>query len=239
MLDSGIEVQRAARQADTSDLVRFKQQMDGLKERLAGPDAKDSGKKLRDACQKFEAVFISKLWQEMRNTVKKEGYLHSKQEDQYLSMFDKDFAEKMAASGGIGLADLIYDQLSEKLKNTSRTTLEGGVKIKPLSAEPIALGNGAEPIALNPETSMTLEQWGGHSAAGVAGESQASAPAASAAQPLSDVEVKARLEVLTRQLESERIKSELLGSGNAVRGYGREGKAAASSNIGREIAKNG
>ncbi|MEF2231362.1 MAG: rod-binding protein [Pseudodesulfovibrio sp.] len=237
MLDSGIDVQLAARQADTSDLVRFKQEMDGLKERLAGPDAKDKTKKLRDACQKFEAVFIGKLWKEMRSTVKKEGYLHSRQEDQYLSMFDRDFAEKMAASGGIGLADLIYDQLSEKLKTTSRDTLEGGVKIKPLGAEPIALDKGAEPIALSGVRPMTLEQWGGR--VDDVGETQAAAATAASTRPLTDVEVKARLETLARQLESERIKGELMDGGNAARQYGRNGKTATGDNIGREIAKNG
>ncbi len=135
MIGSGIDPQLAARQADTKDLVRFKQEMDGLKDRLAG-DGKDSSQKLRQACEKFEAVFISKLWKEMKSTVKKEGYLHSKQEDQYMSMFDREFAEKMSKSGGIGLADMIYDQLSEKLKETSRDALAGGVRIKPVKAEP-------------------------------------------------------------------------------------------------------
>lgn len=232
MLDSGIDVQLAARQADTSDMVRFKRQMDALKERLAGPDAKDQRKQLHQACEKFEAVFISKLWQEMRKTVPREGYLHAKQEEQYLSMFDKDFAEKMASSGGLGLADLIYDQLSEKLKNTSRDTLSGGVEIKPLHQDPIALNAGKGPIPLaEPRTGITLEQWAG-GASGTAGTGGADATASDAtvtdaaagvaadtsgSRPLSDVEVKARLETLVRHLEAERIKSGLLGADRAAK----------------------
>lgn len=141
MISSGIDPQLIAKQVDTKDLVRFKQEMDGLKDRLSG-GKEDNSKQLRQACEKFEAVFISKLWKEMKSTVGKEGYLHSKQEDQYMSMFDREFAEKMAQSGGIGLADMIYDQLSEKLKQTSKEALAGGVRIKPIAAEPMALNRG-------------------------------------------------------------------------------------------------
>ena len=241
MISSGIEAQLAAREADTSDLVRFKQQMDGLKDRLAG-DAGDKSGKLRDACEKFEAVFISKLWKEMRNTVPKEGYLHSKHEDKYLSMFDREFAEKMAAGGGIGLADMIYEQLSEKLKNTSRETLSGGVNVKPLAAEPVPLDRGGEPVALHgkAEEGMTLEQWGGRTAE-LGGDAAADEPAevAVAATPMNDVEVKARLETLARRLEAERIKSGLLGNNQSVKEYGREGRTAPSGEFGREIAQKG
>ena len=80
---------------------------------MAG-DSADKEKQLKTACQNFEAVFISKLWQQMKSTVPKEGYLHSKQEDTYMSMFDKEFSEKMAQAGGIGLSDMIYAQLSER-----------------------------------------------------------------------------------------------------------------------------
>jgi len=240
MLDSGIDVQLAARQADTSDMVRFKRQMDGLKQRLAGDADQNQAKELRQACEKFEAVFISKLWQEMRKTVPKEGYLHGKQEEQYLSMFDRDFAEKMASSGGIGLADMIYDQLSEKLKNTSRTTLEGGVPIKPLHGEEsIALNQSQEPIALKEKPAgMTLEQWGGQRQEGDGSVAETASAAPAEERSLSDVEVKARLETLVRHLESERIKTGLLGSGEAAGAYGRKSGGNAGQ-IGREIAKNG
>ena len=241
MISSGIEVQLAAREADTSDLVRFKQQMDGLKDRLAG-DAGDKSAKLRDACQKFEAVFISKLWKEMRNTVPKEGYLHSKHEDKYLSMFDREFAEKMAAGGGIGLADMIYEQLSEKLKNTQpRDPVRRRERQAPgCRARFPGQGRGTH--------SPARQGGGGHDpgamgAAGTAELGEDEAPeepveVSAAATPMNDVEVKARLETLVRRLEAERIKSGLMGN-TSVREYGREGRTEPSGELGREIAKNG
>lgn len=245
MIGNGVDPQLLAKQAsDTRDIVRFKQEMDGLKSRLAekGPNKEQQ---LRKACENFEAVFISKLWKEMKSTVPKEGYLHSKQEDQYMAMFDRDFAEKMAQSGGIGLADMIYDQLSQKLKETSLNTLGGGVEIKPLEAQPVALDRAKESLPLEKEDKrMTLEDWGGQTSPETAQVAATTAPPVED-KPLrphmSDADVKARLEELSRQLEAERIKEGLLGNTASVktRQYGQDTAAEAEEKLGREIAKIG
>ncbi len=76
--------------------------------------------KLKKACQDFEAVFIGQIWKQMRASVPKEGLLHSKEEESYLSMFDQELSVKMTQSGGIGLSDMLYTNLSERLVNASR-----------------------------------------------------------------------------------------------------------------------
>jgi peptidoglycan hydrolase FlgJ len=81
--------------------------------------------KLKKACQDFEAVFIGQIWKQMRASVPKEGMLHSKEEESYLSMFDQELSLKMARSGGIGLSDMLYANLSERLVNASRDTTSG------------------------------------------------------------------------------------------------------------------
>jgi len=109
----------AAKQAQDTELVALKQQMDRLKGDLTpGPNGKQ---KLRKACTDFEAVFISKMWEQMRATIPKGGMLHSPQEDMYRSMFDRDFSEKMASNGGFGLGDMMYNQLKDKIKDTRKT----------------------------------------------------------------------------------------------------------------------
>lgn len=117
--------------AKNADLVQFKVQMDGLKKRLANAPSEEE--ELQKACRDFEAVFIGKLWEQMEKSVPKEGYLHSKQEGMYKSMFNKEFSESMADAGGIGLADMLYDQLAQKLKQVSGDTLAANSNIKPLS----------------------------------------------------------------------------------------------------------
>ena len=79
-------------------------------------------KRLKKACEDFEAVFMSKIWQQMRKTVPKEGYLHNKQEEYYLSMFDHELSRKMSQAGGIGLGDMLYRQLKSQLTNAARAT---------------------------------------------------------------------------------------------------------------------
>ncbi|MDQ7833869.1 MAG: rod-binding protein [Humidesulfovibrio sp.] len=108
----------AAKKAQDSELVQLKTQVDRLRGDLTPGKSKD--KKLREACTNFEAVFIGKLWEQMRATVPKGGYLESQQSEMYRSMFDRDFSEKLAKDGGIGLGDMLYGQLKGKLNNSTK-----------------------------------------------------------------------------------------------------------------------
>lgn len=102
------------------DMIRKRLDMDGLRERLnGGPDKKA---RLREACEGFETVFIQKLWEQMRKNVRQSSYLHSRDEHMYQAMYDGEFSKKMTQAGGIGLADMLYEQLSQRLGESSRTT---------------------------------------------------------------------------------------------------------------------
>lgn len=84
------------------------------------PEAK--AKKLREACEGFESIFIQKMWQEMRKTVPQNGIMHGKEEHYWQDMYDQELAKKMTSAGGIGLADMMYEQLSRNLVSASRGT---------------------------------------------------------------------------------------------------------------------
>ena len=72
--------------------------------------------KLRDACQGFEAMFLTLMYKEMRNTVpKNELFGESHGEKIWRSMLDEERMNQVAKSGGIGLADMLYDQLSPQV----------------------------------------------------------------------------------------------------------------------------
>lgn len=95
---------------------------------LAGPGGRapvDKEKKLREACEGFESIFIQKMWEQMRATVPKNGLLHGREEQFWQGMYDQELSKKMASAGGIGLADMMYDQLSRNLVSASRTTASG------------------------------------------------------------------------------------------------------------------
>ena len=124
--------------ANSSDLVQKKLSIDAMRKRVSG--GPDEEKKLRDACEGFESVFLQRMWEQMRKNVKKEGYLHSKDEEAYQSMFDTELAKKMSSAGGIGLADMLYEQLSQKLTATSSSThpMSAPLPIEPARAPRVA-----------------------------------------------------------------------------------------------------
>lgn len=108
-----------------------------LRSRLEPGDKGQDEAKLRKACQDFEAVFIGQIWKQMRSSVPKDGMLHSKEEESYLSMFDQELSVKMSRSGGIGLSDLLYENLSQRLVNASRDT-DSAKPLKPLDRKAVS-----------------------------------------------------------------------------------------------------
>ncbi|SHN69416.1 rod-binding protein [Desulfovibrio litoralis] len=118
------------------NMVEKKIQLDALRSNLVPEQSKE--KKLREACEGFESIFIQKMWEQMRKTVPKEGYLHSKDEEIYQSMFDQEFAKKMSSAGGIGLGDMLYEQLSQQLGDSARTKTPNK-RYEPLPIEPTRL----------------------------------------------------------------------------------------------------
>ena len=133
MMSAPVDPRTALDSANESDLVQKKLSIDAMRKRVSGGPSEEA--KLREACEGFESIFLQKMWEQMRKNVKKEGYLHSKDEEAYQSMFDVELAKKMASAGGIGLADMLHEQLGRKLHNASKTTGSGLMRT-PLPIEP-------------------------------------------------------------------------------------------------------
>lgn len=132
----------------TPSEVRQKMAMDEVRNNLtaaAGDDAK-----LRKATQGFEAIFVGKLWEEMRKNVPKEGYLHSREEGAYLSMFDRELSLKMAEGGGIGLGQMLYDELKDQLADKA-----SGARTRTIPVHDA--GAGIE-VGAGPDTGLPLKQ---------------------------------------------------------------------------------
>ena len=134
-------------------------------------DPAQKEKKLRESCEGFESIFIQKMWEEMRKTLPKSTLLHGKEEQFWQGMYDQELAKKMTSAGGIGLADMMYAQLSRGLVSASRTTATdasgtGQPAFTPEAAPMLPRSNGAENEAQR-------------NAAGTAESHKASGPAAS------------------------------------------------------------
>jgi murein DD-endopeptidase MepM/ murein hydrolase activator NlpD len=142
MLAPKIDAQAALDQTRT-DEVRQKLAMDRVRAGLV--PAGQEEKKLREATQGFEAMFIQQLWKQMRQTVPQEGYLHSREEEMYLSMFDEELSRKMAGAGGIGLGDMLHRELREQLtRSAGGAASRPDAALSPLHASPISLNGAAD-----------------------------------------------------------------------------------------------
>lgn len=99
----------------------MQRQAEASRRDLNGGSASDAAKekKLRQACEGFEAVFIQKMWEGMRASLPKEGLLHSREEQFWQGMYDQELGKSLASAGGIGLADMMVSQLSRKLHSAS------------------------------------------------------------------------------------------------------------------------
>ena len=84
-----------------------------LKQAMNSEQESENDKKLRSVCKEMESVFINYMLTQMRATVPKSSLLgHSSQQDILYSMLDEEQSKNMANAGGIGIADMLYRQLS-------------------------------------------------------------------------------------------------------------------------------
>ena len=75
-------------------------------------------KKLREACQGFEAMFLSMMYKQMRATVPDNELFGKKSNalEIFEDMRDTELMNAAAKSGGIGIADMMYKQLTIKTR---------------------------------------------------------------------------------------------------------------------------
>lgn len=68
---------------------------------------------LKEVCQEFEAYFIQQLFKEMKNTVPDGGLIGKSQgEDIFEEMLYEEYAKEASKGMGIGITDIMYQQLS-------------------------------------------------------------------------------------------------------------------------------
>ena len=75
-------------------------------------------KKLREACEGFEAMFLSMMYKQMRATVPDNELFGKKSNalEIFEDMRDTELMNAAAKSGGIGIADMMYKQLTIKTR---------------------------------------------------------------------------------------------------------------------------
>jgi peptidoglycan hydrolase FlgJ len=81
----------------------------------------DSKKALREAAKQFEALFFHMLVKSMRDATIKSGLSDSQQTQFYTEMYDQQLSQTLA-SKGVGLADMMVEQLTRTFGEFDQTT---------------------------------------------------------------------------------------------------------------------
>ena len=72
-------------------------------------------KRLRTTCQEMESVFLNHMLTQMRATVPKTTLMGDNSKREIVqSLLDTELSRNMSQAGGIGLADMMYRQLSQQ-----------------------------------------------------------------------------------------------------------------------------
>ena len=72
----------------------------------------NSEKKIENVSRDFESIFLHKLLTSMRKTVPKSGLLDSFATDMFKSMMDEEISKEMSKNKGMGMGEMIYNDLS-------------------------------------------------------------------------------------------------------------------------------
>lgn len=110
-----VNIATQKRQAEFAEKLKQAEQLH------AGQQTPQQQERLKTVCKDMESVFINYLLTQMRKTVPESSLLgHSNQQKIMESMLDSEMAKKMSTAGGIGLADMIYRQLTLNSQQTNK-----------------------------------------------------------------------------------------------------------------------
>ncbi len=119
---------------DTASVYTDLNSLEQLKYKLKGDSVDD----LRVVAQQFEAIFIQQMLKSMRDASLSEGLFDNDTSDFYVDMLDKQMSLEMSSGRGIGLADVIVQQLSGRMKLGSEDVQPQSLSPQPAPAEPAA-----------------------------------------------------------------------------------------------------
>lgn len=101
---------------------------------------KDEKQRLEKACQEFEALFMSKMFKSMRETVGDGGLVEKNMgEEIFTEMMDTEIAKQSSEGEGLGLAAMLFDSMSKNLQELDGNNFPAGKNSMPTSDQFIEL----------------------------------------------------------------------------------------------------
>jgi len=99
----------------TTDIQNIQQDINLNQIRQKTCEVKDKEAKLKEASQGFEAIFVTKLLNQMNSSSMNEGgfFGHSNSEKTFKGMLFQEIGKEVAKSSSFGIADAIYNQMKD------------------------------------------------------------------------------------------------------------------------------
>jgi len=97
----------------------FNQLTDKNLQRLRGQSEFGKGasqKEMEKVARDFESIFINKLFESMRKAIPKSDLLDSSAMDMYQTMLDQEMAKELSTKKGMGIGEMVYNDLSRMNK---------------------------------------------------------------------------------------------------------------------------
>lgn len=88
---------------------------------------KDDNKRLKKACEEFEALFMSKMFSSMRETVGDGGLVKKNMGEKiFTEMLDTEVAKQSSKGQGMGLSKMLFDAMSKNLPGRDGNNFPAG-----------------------------------------------------------------------------------------------------------------
>ncbi len=104
----------------TLDNSKSKAEEDSFESKLQAAVQSKDEKQLRSVCQDFEGIFLNMMYKQMKASIPKSNLIQEDMSMQTFSqMLDEELMNGAAKGRGIGLAEAMYKQLSQRLNADS------------------------------------------------------------------------------------------------------------------------
>ncbi len=143
--------------------------------RLRSLTRKDSGKALDIVAQQFEALFLQMMLKSVQESSFGDPLFGSQQMDFYRDMHDKQLSVDLAHKGGMGIADMLVQQLGKQLPQRTEAVSGGSYSvpdrlslraISPVVNEPVTgIRQSRQPLKFDSPTDFVKHLWPGASKA--------------------------------------------------------------------------
>ena len=102
----------------TGEYIREQAPGEGFRAALENAVRQKDEARLHKACEDFESYFLQIMFREMRKSSLRAGgiFAKSNSEEIFEDMLYEEYSKTAASKGGVGLADMMYRQLSNNIR---------------------------------------------------------------------------------------------------------------------------